>query len=70
MSNATNLAVTWQVHGVTGGNSMFGTTSNGVYTAPATVNILRPTAIGTFTVTITATEGSISHSQPATLTVQ
>ena len=36
-----------------------------------TVNIQTPTALGTFNVTVTATEGtSIAHSQGITLTVQ
>ncbi len=36
----------------------------------ATVNILTPTALGSFTVTVTATEGTVSHSQAVTVTVQ
>jgi hypothetical protein len=39
-------------------------------TATAIVNILTPTTLGTFTVAVTATEGSVSHSQTVTLTVQ
>jgi hypothetical protein len=35
-----------------------------------TVNILTPTALGNFPVTVTATEGAISHSQGITLIVQ
>jgi len=36
VSNTTNQAVTWQVNGVAGGNSTFGTIStSGLYTAPA-----------------------------------
>ena len=35
-----------------------------------TVQILQPTKLGNFTVTVTATEGSIAHSQQVTLTVQ
>jgi hypothetical protein len=35
-----------------------------------TFNILQPTAIGTFTVTATATEGSKQHGQQVTLTVE
>jgi serine protease len=36
VANASNTAVTWQVDGVTGGNSQVGTiSSTGVYTAPA-----------------------------------
>jgi hypothetical protein len=38
VSNTSNGAVTWQVNGITGGNSTVGTISAaGVYTAPATV---------------------------------
>jgi hypothetical protein len=36
----------------------------------ATVNILTPTTLGTFTVTVTATEAGIPRSQTVTLTVQ
>ena len=36
----------------------------------AAVNILTPTTLGTFTVTVTATEGGVSHAQAVTLTVQ
>jgi hypothetical protein len=34
------------------------------------INIQTPTAVGTFNVTVTATEGSVAHSQGVTLTVQ
>src|SRR5947199_6891579 len=38
VTNTTNKAVTWQVNGITGGNTSVGTISTtGVYTAPATV---------------------------------
>jgi serine protease len=38
VSNSSNTNVTWQVNGVTGGNTSFGTiSSSGLYTAPATV---------------------------------
>ena len=38
VENTSNTAVTWQVNGVAGGNSMVGTISaSGLYTAPATV---------------------------------
>jgi serine protease len=38
VTNTSNLAVTWQVNGVTGGNATVGTISTaGVYSAPATV---------------------------------
>ena len=35
-----------------------------------TVQILQPTKLGNFTVTVTATEGGVSHAQQVTLTVQ
>ena len=38
--------------------------------ASDTVNILQPTALGSYTVTVTATEGVISHSQQVTMVVQ
>jgi len=38
VTNATDTTVTWQVNGVTGGNSTCGTIStNGLYTAPSTI---------------------------------
>ncbi len=37
VTGSTNTAVTWEVNGVTGGNSTVGTIANGVYTAPAQV---------------------------------
>jgi len=37
VNNSTNQTVTWQVNGVTNGNSTFGMINNGVYTAPAVV---------------------------------
>lgn len=37
VTGTTNTAVTWEVNGVTGGNSTVGTITSGVYTAPATV---------------------------------
>jgi Protein of unknown function (DUF1565) len=38
VQNTSNIAVTWQVNGVTGGNATVGTiSSSGLYTAPATV---------------------------------
>jgi len=40
------------------------------HSGPGTVNVLTPTALGTSNVTVTATEGSISHSQAVTLIVQ
>jgi hypothetical protein len=37
VTGSTNTAVTWEVNGVTGGNSTLGTIASGVYTAPAAV---------------------------------
>jgi hypothetical protein len=37
LTGATDSMVTWQVNGVTGGNSAVGTITGGLYTAPATV---------------------------------
>jgi len=47
VNNLANTAITWQVNGVTAGNSTVGTINGGIYTPPATV----PTSN---TVTITA----------------
>jgi len=38
--------------------------------ASETANILQPTSLGNFNVTVTATEGVVSHSQTVSLTVQ
>jgi uncharacterized protein YjdB len=55
VQNSTNQSVTWQVNGVTGGNSKVGTvTAKGLYTAPASVP-------SSSTVTVTA----VSVAQPA-----
>src|SRR5205823_3005235 len=65
VTNTTNQAVTWQVNGITGGNTSVGTISTtGVYTAPATVpspaivtvtavSVADPTRSGSARVTIT-----------------
>jgi hypothetical protein len=37
VTGSTNTAVTWEVNGITGGNSTLGTVASGVYTAPAAV---------------------------------
>ena len=37
VTGSTNTSVTWEVNGVTGGNSTVGTVATGVYTAPAAV---------------------------------
>ena len=61
---STNTAVTWQVNGVTGGNSTLGTIStSGLYTSPAS-------AITPDVVTITAvSQADATQSASATLTV-
>jgi serine protease len=54
LANTTDTAVTWQVNGIDGGNSVIGTVSStGVYTAPASV----PTG-GSVTVTATSVADS------------
>jgi hypothetical protein len=46
VANNSNTAVTWQVNGVTGGNSTVGTISaSGLYTAPATVPATNPVTV-------------------------
>jgi hypothetical protein len=64
VQNSTNTAVTWQVNGVTGGNSATGTISTlGVYTAPTAV----PSPA---TVTVTAvSQASSSVSASASVTI-
>jgi chitodextrinase len=71
VANATNTAVTWQVNGVTGGDSTHGTISaSGLYTAPSAVpnpatvtvaGILQtdPTKSASATVTITASQNPV-----------
>lgn len=62
--NTTDTTVTWEVNGITGGNATVGTiTSNGVYTAPASVP-----AGGTVTVTAVS-EADDSKTAAATLTI-
>ena len=72
VTNTTNKAVTWQVNGITGGNTSVGTISTtGVYTAPATVpspakvtvtavSVADPTRSGSARVTVTAPPPSTS----------
>src|SRR6266513_17668 len=72
VTNTANKAVTWQVNGVTGGNTSVGTVSTtGVYTAPATVpspaivtvtavSVADPTRSGSAQVTVTAPPPSTS----------
>ncbi len=64
VTNTSNTAVTWQVNGVTGGNSTVGTISSaGLYTAPSTVS-------STLTATITAvSDADTSRTGSAQVTV-
>ena len=64
LKNTGNTAVTWQVNGVTGGNSTVGTISTaGLYTAPATVP-------NPATVTVTAvSQADTTKSASATVTI-
>src|SRR4029077_19848621 len=86
VTNATNTAVTWQVNGVTGGDSAHGTISaSGLYTAPsavpnpATVTVSAisqadPTKSASATMTITASQNpvviSISPTVASVVTTQ
>jgi len=64
VTNTSNTAVTWQVNGVTGGNSTVGTISSaGMYTAPSTVS-------STLTATVTAvSDADTSRTGSAQVTV-
>lgn len=64
VTNTSNTAVTWQVNGVTGGNSTIGTISAaGMYTAPATVS-------STLMATVTAvSDADTSRTASAQVTV-
>lgn len=54
VTNTANSTVAWQVNGVPGGNSSYGTiTAGGIYTAPSNVS-------ATLTVTVTAVSGADS----------
>ncbi len=62
--SASNPAVDWQVNGVTGGNSTVGTIStDGVYTAPATVPSPATVVIGA----VLQANSSVSGSYPVTV---
>ena len=77
VTGTTNTSVTWQVNGVTGGNSTVGTvTAAGLYTAPATVpspasvtvtavSQADTTKSGSATVTITAPSGLTYYVSPS-----
>ncbi len=83
VSNTSNTAVTWQVNGVTGGDSSHGTIdATGTYTAPKTVPVpptvtitaisqAQPTVLDTAQVTVMGAVAQISVSvAPATASVQ
>lgn len=58
VSNSSNMSVTWQVNGITGGNTTFGTISTaGLYTAPGSIpaSAITVTAIAQADTTKTAT---------------
>jgi hypothetical protein len=64
VTGTSNTAVTWQIDGITGGNSTLGTlSSSGLYTAPAT-----PPAGGSVVVTATSAADS-SKSSSATMLI-
>ena len=59
VANLANPAVTWQVGGVTGGNSSLGTISGaGVYTPPASIPATNPVTITAVSVASPTTSGS------------
>ena len=65
VSNASNTAVTWEVAGISGGNSTVGTiTSAGLYTAPSTVSA----SLSETVTAISAADGSRSATVSLTVT--
>ena len=59
VSNLTNTTVTWQVNGVAGGNSTFGTiSSGGVYTPPAAVPTANTVTVSAVSVASPTVSGS------------
>jgi uncharacterized protein (DUF1800 family) len=59
VANLTNTAVTWQVAGITGGNSSVGTiSSGGVYTPPASLPANNPVLVTAVSVASPSTSGS------------
>ncbi len=65
VTNASNLAVTWQVNGVTGGNATVGTIStSGLYSAPATVPSPATVTVGA----VSNADGSRSGTAQVTVT--
>ena len=66
LANTTDSAVSWQVNGIPGGNATLGTiTSNGVFTAPATL----PTATSETITAVADADSSITASSVVTLGV-
>lgn len=62
VANSTNTAVTWQVNGVTGGDSTNGTISaSGVYTPPATIPATNPVTISAVSVASASASGTLSE---------
>lgn len=64
VTGSTNIAVTWQVNGVVGGNSTLGTITGGTYTAP--VSVPNP---ATVTVTAVAQANTAATQSAAVLVV-
>ncbi len=63
VSNLTNTAVTWQVNGVAGGNSTYGTiNSSGVYTPPASIPTANTITVTAVSVASPSTSGSLQAS--------
>jgi len=69
VTGTTNMTVTWQVNGVTGGNSTVGTISTaGLYTAPPTPPASANPPV-TVAITATSVADSTKTSPPATVTI-
>lgn len=62
VSNSTNTSVTWQVNGVTGGDSTNGTIStSGLYTPPATIPSTNPVTISAVSAASSSVSGTLSE---------
>lgn len=71
VTNASNTAVTWQVNGVTGGNSTVGTISgSGLYTAPPAVPSPATVTIAAISVVDTSRSGSAQVTVTQSASVQ
>ena len=64
VQNSSNPNVVWEVNGIVGGNSTFGTISNGTYTAPFTV----PTQAAVTILAVAAADATKSASAQLTIT--